>query len=371
MTDTNDTTANLIAEYNPVAAALSELREKFADVIFPVTTKEGMKDAKDVRGKLVKLRTGLETMRKEIKEPALRRTQAIDAEAKAITAAIKAIEEPIDAQIKVEENRIEAEKAAKAARLAEIRTKIDGIRNLPFALAGASSDEIGAEKEALEGFIPLEDVFGELVEDCKAAIAEAGEALGDLYARVMGQEAAAAMVEAQRLQLEEAAKAERAAMAAQREAMEAERAAFAAERAEFEAMKAAAVLSVAQAGAVTEPMELESDQDVMPEVEVSPAVAATIFKEADEAAPVIDWHIRQAAMHTAEQFEAMAGKVNVCGFFKFAGELRAVAQNLRDGELDSALSKADREALIAADTLLLDATVECIDALTAQEQVAA
>lgn len=372
------TYTGIVVEYSPVDAALAELRARYADVVFPVDTKDGMKDAKEVRSKLVKLRTGLEAKRKEIKEPALRRAQAIDAEAKMITTAIKAIEDPIDAQIKAEEKRIEDEKAAKAAKLAEIRAKIDGIRALPLALAGASSDDIAAEKAALEAFTPVEEVFGELVEDCKAAMAEAIASLSDLHARVMGQEAAAALVEAERLRLEAEAERAAAALAAEREALAAERAAYEAEKAAFEAERRAAASSAAQTGAETEPEVVDAElppgwnEDVMPEVQVTAEQAAQVFSEAEptNVATPVSWDIRQAAMHTAAQFRALSGKVEQCGFGAFAQQLRDAAAAIGAGEFDQALANADREALIAADTLLLDATVEAIDALSEQQAAA-
>lgn len=362
MTNTTQTDiATQITEYDVVAAALAELRAKFSDVIFPVTTKEGMKDAKDVRGKLVKLRTGLEAVRKDIKEPALRRTQAIDAEAKAITAAIKEIEEPIDAQIKVEENRIEAEKAAQAAKIAQIQSQIDGIRGLPLALAGSSAEEVDAELIALSDFEPLAEVFGNLLNDCQMAIAETITALEELYQRVFAQEQAAAQVEVQRLALEELAKVERAAMAAQREAMDEERRLFAAERAEFEAMKAAAALTAAQPGPVIEPMAIEAAAEAEPEVDASSDDAP---EEDDSTAPIIGWNVRQAAMHTADQFTAFARKCQACSAADFAGQLLDAADALRNGQFDVELTAADAAYLIECDNALLDATLACIDALS-------
>ena len=382
MTEQNTTVAAYageIIEYSPTDAALTELREKFANVIFPVDTPKGMKDAKEVRQKLVKLRTGLEAKRKEIKEPALRRTQAIDAEARSITAAIKAIEEPIDAQIKAEENRIEAEKQAKAAREAEIKEKIAGIRNLPLALAHAPADEIAAEKEALEAFTPPEEVFGEFTEDCKAALTEAIAALADLLEKAAAREEAAAAVAAEQARLD-----------AERRALEEERAAYEAEKAAFEARKAAEAAQLAETpapapdaeplvltGAETEPAAEEITTEVMPEVIVTPEQAAAIFKDADEALDnqeplvVTDWTIRSFAMATAEQFHALSLKVAIVGFVEFAQELEAVADALRSGQLDAVLAAVDREAIIASDTNLLDATVNAIDALTEEAKVAA
>lgn len=354
--------AGEIDEYSPTAAALSELREKFSNVIFPVETSKGMKDAKEVRQKLVKLRTGLESKRKELKEPALRRCQSIDAEAKEITTAIKAIEEPIDAQIKTEEARIEAEKQAKAAREAEIRDKIHGIRNLPLQLATASSDEILAEKEALAAFTPPQDVFGEFTDDCQAALNEAIMALEDLHARVKGQEAAAALVEAQRQQIEEAERLARAKLDEERRQFEAERAAYEAEKRAFEAQRAAETPELAQTGSIAEPAGEEAQPDVM---------AGVIEALEMPVVSVSDWNTRRLAIATADQFHALAMKVGIVGFAEFSQELEVVADTLRSGQYDGALASADHEAIVAADTNLLDATVNSIDALTEDAKEAA
>lgn len=401
MTEMNHTTdaatyTGLIVEYSPVDAAIAELRERYADVLFPVETKKGMEDAKDVRRRLIKLRTGLEALRKDIKEPALRRTQAIDAEAKAITAAIRAIEEPIDAQIKAEEARIEAEKAAKAAMLAEIQAKIDGIRGLPLAVAGCTSDEIAAERDALDAFEPVEEVFGELLDDCIEAKRVCILALCDLYDRVMAQELAAAAVKAEAERVAQVEREAAAKLAAEREAFEAEKAAYEAEKRAFEAAKLAAVAPVAApSGTENKPVEMEVGKidgvlikdangrqfevvldtvtEVMPEITVTAEEAAQVFAEAEETAPafVAEFHIRQLAMATADQFHALAAKVELCGFSEFADTLRGAGNHLHAGAYDVALTNADHEALIAADTLMLDATSAAIDALSDNQAIAA
>ena len=380
MTEMNHTTdaaayTGLIVEYSPVDAAIAELRERYADVLFPVETKKGMEDAKDVRRKLIKLRTGLEALRKDIKEPALRRTQAIDAEAKAITNAIKAIEEPIDAQIKAEEQRIEAEKAAKAAREATIKGKIDGIRKLAqeLALAEVASADIAAEREALAAFVPTEEVFAEFTDECKAALTEADAALAELFEKVVAREQAAALVAAEQAKLE-----------AERRAFEEEKAAYEAERRAFEARKAAEAeaSSVAASGSISAPVDEpqaevwnEAEQTyVMPVVEVTAEEAAQVFTEAPaEPAPVsiADWKTRRLAMATADQLHALAAKVEQCGFAEFADQLRTVGNHVHGGGYDAALAGADHEALIAADNLMLDATVEAIDAISEEQQAAA
>lgn len=129
-----------IAEYSATAVALAALRGKYAGVVFDVTKPDEMKAAKAARRELTTLRVNLEAKRKELKEPALRRSQLIDSEARQIRTAIEELEDPIDAQITAEERRIEAEKAAKLKaeqdRLQQIDLRIQTIAKAPAYLAG-------------------------------------------------------------------------------------------------------------------------------------------------------------------------------------------------------------------------------------------
>lgn len=105
-----------IVEYSKTAAALADLNERYKDVLFDVTTKEGMAAAIKGRAEIRGYRVTLEKTRVEIKAPALKRTQEIDSEARRIEGALLALEEPIDDQIKADARRkaAEAEAAAKA-----------------------------------------------------------------------------------------------------------------------------------------------------------------------------------------------------------------------------------------------------------------
>ena len=153
-----------IVEYSKTEAALSELASKYKGVVFDVTTREGMQTAVKGRAELRGFRVALEKTRKEIKEPALRRTQLIDSEARRITAVISALEDPIDAQIKKEEERKEwerlrpereaaekaaaeelAKKEAEEKRMAEERAEIERQR---AELAKAESARLEAERQS-------------------------------------------------------------------------------------------------------------------------------------------------------------------------------------------------------------------------------
>ena len=427
MTDiTTDITTLPPADRAMIVLASTKTEEHLRGLVVEATSvtavidPDGREQAHRLAMKLRTARTTIEKTGKAARDDANAFAKAVIDEQKRLIAITETEEKRVLALRDGYDARIEAEKEAKrqaeAARVAAIREKIDGIRALPLALAGASSDDIAAEKAALEGFTPTEEVFAEFTDDCKAAIAEALAAMSDLYARVMAQEAAAAMVQAERLKLEEARRQAEAELAAEREALErqraearaaaeaiqaearaeakklaAERAAFAAEQAEYrriqselmqaeEAKRAAAAPAVMFDGQIS----IEEQGDMRPGQVIAVATAGSETEQADEeaapvaslfedepeatpAAPVADWTIRQAAIHTAAQFTALAGKVEQCGFIDFAVTLNIVAASLRDGTHDAALAQADRDALIAADTLLLDATAACIEVLSEQQ----
>lgn len=155
-----------ITEYSTTAAALSELRNRYTGP-FDVATSKGMALAKEARAVVRGYRTSLETLRKEIKAPALERCRLIDDEAKRITAELLKIEEPIDTAIKAEERRKEEEKAAKAKaeaeRVATIQARINAIRNRANAVANKSAAEIRAALEQVDAIKLLEDDFDKLL----------------------------------------------------------------------------------------------------------------------------------------------------------------------------------------------------------------
>lgn len=132
-----------IAEYSQTAAALADLRQRHAGVVYDVTVSKEMKLAKEARAELRGLRTSLEKTRVEIKAPALERCRLIDAEAKRITGELVALEEPIDVQIKAEEARAETARLekleAERLRVEAIQHKIQAIRDVPGSLVGKPS----------------------------------------------------------------------------------------------------------------------------------------------------------------------------------------------------------------------------------------
>jgi hypothetical protein len=191
-----------VVEYSPTEKALAELRQKYAAVVFDVTNAKGMMAAKEARRELRTLRTSLESMRVEIKAPALERCRLIDAEAKRITAELEKLEDPIAAAIKAEEDRKEAERAEKAlqaeAAARALRAKLDAIRNRPLSVIGKPAPTIAAlidDTKALE--------FSDLNEQYQAeAIKLRDEAIEKLV--VMHSDRVSADAEQARLAVERA-----------------------------------------------------------------------------------------------------------------------------------------------------------------------
>lgn len=194
-----------VAEYSKTAAALAELREKYAGVVYEVTAPVGMKTAVAARAELRVLRVSLERTRVEIKAPALERCRLIDAEAKRITAELSALEDPIDAQIKAEEASKESERIARAEaerkRVKDIMDSINLIRGIPVLMIGRSAAEIeqGIRETIADD---LSDYDASYLPQAQAAQAAALEALRTMLAERQ-------RIDAERIELE-AARAEQA-----------------------------------------------------------------------------------------------------------------------------------------------------------------
>jgi hypothetical protein len=221
-----------IQEYSPTEQALAELRQKYAAVVFDTSTPKGMEAAKAGRAELRGYRVALEKKRVEIKAPALERSRQIDTEAKRLTAEIEALEDPIDAVIKKEEQRKEAEKAAKEQaerdRIAAVNARFDSLKALPLSAVGKGLAEIDALIEEAQAFEPEtfeEDMRYAAVHERRKTIAD----LRNLRDAREAQDAAQAEVEKQLAELAELRAADEA-----RRAEDARKAAEDAERLEAE-----------------------------------------------------------------------------------------------------------------------------------------
>ena len=359
MTDIIETTITTeIAEYNATAAALADLRSKYEKVLFPVETPKGMKDALAARKELRDIRFGLEKMRKEIKEPALRRCQLIDSEAKEITARLTALEDPIDKQIKAEEQRKEAEKLERERvereRVAAIRTKIDFIKRLPFDSANDSAEDIATTIDELEP-LQIDDSYAEFTAEAQAAKEGALIALQTLHVTTKAREEEAARLKAEREELD-------------RQRAELERM-----RADLEAAKAPE--PVAEPTTPAEPVaqysDIVSDGGLDPRNNPEPVfqLAAQDTSE-PESAPMEDANdlVSEFAGYTAMQFIALADKVAALGYESFAEGLRKDGQVIAEGHYNEQIKVADWKALADADKRMALAAHACVSVLEGDDE---
>ncbi len=175
---------NQITEYSPIEATLAELKESYAGVLYDCKVPAEMKDAKAAKSSLVKIRTGLEKIRVEIKAPALSHCQSIDSEARRITSEIQAIENLIADQIKKEENRkadIKAAKEAKdAAALLEWKNKIEAIKRRPLDYISSSPALILAAIEKARA-LTVDSFPEELQPEARVALSEAISKLEEMH----------------------------------------------------------------------------------------------------------------------------------------------------------------------------------------------
>lgn len=192
-----------IIEYDEVAAGLATLHAKYHSVVYDVTSKDGMEQAKAARGELRKVRTSLEEKRKEIKAPALARAKAIDTEAKLIEEAIVALEKPIASQIEAETMRIEEEKRqreeAERDRIAKHTNGISEIKLSPSKVAGQKSESIKVVLESLQARVI--EGFEEFQREAEAERTIAIATLTGMLAGAQAQEAEAARIAAEREEL--------------------------------------------------------------------------------------------------------------------------------------------------------------------------
>ena len=283
-----------LTEYDPTEAALADLRHRFGNVVFDLSTTNGDKEARAARKELVGLRTDLESKRKELKAPALERSRLIDAEAARIKGEIEALEEPIDAQIKADEARREAERQAKAAKEAQ---RISGHQAALDALRSIAVNSVGDDSESLAKTIEMLDAteigadWEEFQPIAQRAKDDGLTTLRDLHAKAVAAEAEAVRIAAERAELERlrAEQAQAAAAQAQREREAAEQAAAVKRQQDAEAAAARAKIEAEQKAAreAIEAAERESRRKI--------EEAERAARQAQEAAEAEARKVREAA----------------------------------------------------------------------------
>lgn len=202
-----------ITEYSQTEQALAELRNKYANAVFDVSTTKGMTLAREARAEVRGYRVALEKKRVEIKAPALERCRLIDTEAKRITAALEALEGPIDEIIKAEEHRKEEERLARLEaerqRVQAITAKIDTIRALPASLVGKPSVVIKGQLAKLRDQVPDTGEFAELLPTALDAHTATIARIEQQLQAQLDQEAEQARIKAEREELDRLREADR------------------------------------------------------------------------------------------------------------------------------------------------------------------
>ncbi|SFB74652.1 hypothetical protein SAMN05216344_102211 [Polaromonas sp. OV174] len=321
---------NTLTEFNKVEAGLAALRTKYKDVAYPVATVAGMAEAKAARIAIREPRYAVDKAAKAAKDPLNQLKRDIDARALEITTQLLALETPVHEQIRVEEERKEAEKAAKAeadrlkAQAAQLA--LDDIRNTAVQAVGKPAADIAWTIETLEGQELSIDVFGDRAGEAMQAKAQALATLNSLHASAVAQEAENLRMAAERAELEalrnaqaerdrEAAAAREAAdladkarreqeQRAEAEKLAADRAAFAKEQAEARATQQAEAEKLADAR-----RELNRAQDA--EQKRLNDIAAAERAEAERIAQAQrdqDARTAEAARLEAQRIEREAGE---------------------------------------------------------------
>ncbi|RRV29627.1 DUF1351 domain-containing protein [Pseudomonas sp. o96-267] len=195
-----------IAVFNQTDAALAALREKY-QVVPDANTEDGYAFVKEGIKELTTLRTRLEGVRKEVKEPYLQAGRIIDAEAKRITTELTTLEEPMKAAKKEVDDRVERERQERIARL---QAKVDAIKAMPGQVRGKSSEEIEAMLDRV-GEIDAAHDFFDLTKEAMAARQAALDELTQMLADRLEfevNEKARLQAEAERAELQRQLKAQ-------------------------------------------------------------------------------------------------------------------------------------------------------------------
>lgn len=200
------TDGKAIVKFDRTEHALAELRKKYADVKYDLTTTKGDAAARAARKELVSLRTGLDRKRKDLKAPAQEFSKKIDSEAERLRLEIVSLEDPIDSQIKADEARREAEKVARekaeAARVEALRLRVNAITDIAVRAATLSSEDIKLCITEAAG-LAVDDSFEEfLPAAAHARIAAVGK-LNELLAAAVKREEAEAEAKRTRERLAE------------------------------------------------------------------------------------------------------------------------------------------------------------------------
>lgn len=149
-----------VAAYDFVSAALKELKDTYGSEVPDMTSKEGYDRSKQIASEMTKLRTSLESKRKEIKSPALAYGKMIDSEAKRLAEEIKSIEEPHKSAYREYD-------AEKKRRKEAFEQKLLDIKNLPATCFEKTPEQIEEMIDDLSCISIDKETFGHKLQEAQ------------------------------------------------------------------------------------------------------------------------------------------------------------------------------------------------------------
>ncbi|CAH9015627.1 putative coil containing protein [Vibrio phage 137E35-1] len=176
-----------IAIYHASEAALIALEEMTKDAVVDLTTKQGIEDCKEAANKFMKVRTGIEKLRKDETKEQREYVAKVNDQAKAITARILPLENKFKAPLN-------ERKDAFKAKIAEIDA-------MPSLHENSNSEAISVAIGELEAIVPSD--FAEFQKDCKASLFTANDKLTEMLSKAIAKEEEDRKAEEERQRQEE------------------------------------------------------------------------------------------------------------------------------------------------------------------------
>lgn len=184
-----------VTEYSQIAAELEKLRSDFGAVVPDCSTRDGYEFSKNAALTCREIRTNLENVRKEKKQPYLDYSRLIDSQAKEIKESLEAIENP-------HKDAYQAVDARKKAELEARKQLIADMNNIRIWASDKSENEISEKIEEISNIEVSKEAFGRLLDDAMAAQATAIEALYACHAAAVNARIEADRLEQERIELE-------------------------------------------------------------------------------------------------------------------------------------------------------------------------
>lgn len=185
----------VVVEYNEIQAELAKLQDEFGSVVPDCSTKDGYEFSKNAAMTCRDIRTKLESIRKEKKEPYLNYGRLIDSQAKEIKESVEAIESP-------HKTAYQAVDQEKKRILEERKQIISDLNNIRAWAIEADELQIEAKIDEVSEMDMSKESFGRLLDDAISAQSVAMESLHECHAMAVNRRIETERIEAERLELE-------------------------------------------------------------------------------------------------------------------------------------------------------------------------